>query len=42
MMSPSKVEFQRAMGDNLNGDLMNYKIIAYKNKAPNVPEGMEY
>jgi len=39
MMSPSKKEFQTAMSENLNGDLMSSKIISYKNKAPSAPEG---
>ena len=39
MMSPSKKEFQAAMSENLNGDLMSSKIISYKNKAPSAPEG---
>lgn len=41
MMSPSKKEFQSAMSENLNGDLMNSKIISYKNKAPSAPEGYQ-
>ena len=39
MMSPSKREYQRVMEENLNGDAMNSKIIAYKAKAPAAPEG---
>lgn len=39
MMSPSKLEYQKAMAENLNGDLMNSKILCYKNKPPNAPEG---
>ncbi len=38
-MSPSKREFLHAMNDNLNGDALNSKIIAFKNKPPNAPEG---
>ena len=38
-LSPSKREFRQAMSDNLNGDTANTKIIAYKNKAPEAPEG---
>ncbi|KAL4236611.1 ubiquitin-protein transferase activating protein [Mactra antiquata] len=38
-MSPSKIESQKVMSENLNGDLMNKKIISYKTKAPSAPEG---
>ncbi|XP_013409650.1 cell division cycle protein 20 homolog [Lingula anatina] len=41
MLSPSKREYQRAMNENLNGDAANAKIIAYKNKAPQAPEGYQ-
>lgn len=40
LMSPSKLESQKVMSENLNGDLMNKKIISYKTKAPSAPEGM--
>lgn len=40
-MSPSKRDYQRAMNENLNGEALNSKIIAYKNKAPNAPEGYQ-
>lgn len=39
MMSPSKLEYQKVMSDNLNGDLNNKKIISYKAKVPTAPEG---
>ncbi|XP_045160528.2 cell division cycle protein 20 homolog [Mercenaria mercenaria] len=39
MMSPSKLEYQKVMNENLNGDLNNKKIISYKTKAPSAPEG---
>lgn len=42
MMSPSQKHYQKAMSDNLNGDNMSSKIIAYKNKAPQAPEGKAY
>ncbi len=38
-MSPSKRDFLRAMSDNLNGDALSSKILAYRNKAPGPPEG---
>ncbi|XP_071490335.1 cell division cycle protein 20 homolog [Diadema antillarum] len=41
LMSPSKLEYQRAMAENLNGDLMNSKILCYKNKPPSAPEGYQ-
>jgi len=40
-MSPSKRDYQRAMNENLNGDALSTKIISYKNKAPNAPEGYQ-
>ena len=40
MMSPSKLEYRKVMGENLNGDIQNKKIISYKTKAPAAPEGM--
>ena len=39
MMSPSKLEYQKVMGENLHGDIQNKKIISYKTKAPAAPEG---
>ncbi|XP_041474735.1 cell division cycle protein 20 homolog [Lytechinus variegatus] len=41
LMSPSKLEYQKAMSENLNGDLMNAKILCYKNKPPSAPEGYQ-
>lgn len=41
LLSPSQQEFQKVMSENLNGaDIMSNKIISYKNKAPNAPEGI--
>ena len=40
LMSPSKLEYRKVMGENLNGDIQNKKIISYKTKAPVAPEGM--
>lgn len=40
MMSPSQVEYQRVMSENLNGDRLSHRIISYKEKAPSAPEGM--
>jgi cell division cycle protein 20 (cofactor of APC complex) len=42
MMSPSKLEYQKVMSENLNGDLNNKKIISYKAKAPSAPEGNDF
>ncbi|KAK7492880.1 hypothetical protein BaRGS_00015827 [Batillaria attramentaria] len=39
MLSPSQVEYQRVMSDNLNGDRLSHRIISYKEKAPSAPEG---
>lgn len=39
LLSPSQVEYQRLMSENLNGDRLNHKIISYKEKAPGAPEG---
>lgn len=39
MMSPSKLEYQKVMSENLNGDLANKKIISYKAKVPNATDG---
>ncbi|XP_052774449.1 cell division cycle protein 20 homolog [Mya arenaria] len=39
MMSPSKLEYQKVMSENLNGDLASKKIISYKGNLPNAPEG---
>ncbi|XP_041357187.1 cell division cycle protein 20 homolog [Gigantopelta aegis] len=40
LLSPSQQEFQRVMNGNLNGDILDSKIIAYKAKAPSAPEGL--
>lgn len=39
MMSPSQQEYQKIMNENLNGEILNSKIISYKSKPPNAPEG---
>lgn len=40
LMSPSKLEYQKVMSENLNGgDINGKKIISYKTKAPSAPEG---
>lgn len=40
VLSPAKQEYQRVMEENLNGDLLSNKIISYKAKAPQAPEGI--
>ena len=40
LLSPSQREFRKAMNDNLNGERLESKIISYKAKAPNAPEGL--
>ena len=40
MLSPSQVEYQRVMSENLNGDRLSHRIMSYKEKAPSAPEGM--
>ena len=39
LLSPSKLQMQKAMSENLNGDLANAKIMAYRQKPPMMPEG---
>ncbi|KAK3090351.1 hypothetical protein FSP39_011110 [Pinctada imbricata] len=40
LLSPSQKEYQRVMAENLNGtDVMENKIISYKQKAPAAPDG---
>jgi len=39
LLSPSKLQMQKAMSENLNGDLANAKIMAYHQKPPMMPEG---
>jgi len=39
LLSPSKLQMQRAMSENLHGDLTNAKIMAYHQKPPTLPEG---
>ena len=39
MQSPQMVDYCRMMSDNLNGDLLNAKILSYKSKPPVAPEG---
>lgn len=39
LLSPSKLQMQKAMSESLNGDLTNAKIMAYHQKPPTLPEG---
>ena len=39
LLSPSKLQMQKAMSEKLNGDLANAKIMAYRQKPPTLPEG---
>ena len=39
MLSPSQLEYKAVMNDNLNGDLMEKKILHFKDKPPQAPEG---
>jgi len=39
LLSPSKLQMQKAMSENLNGDLANARIMAYRQKPPMMPEG---
>lgn len=39
LLSPSKLQMQKAMSESLNGDLANAKIMAYQQKPPMMPEG---
>ena len=39
LLSPSKLQMQKAMSENLNGDLANAKILGYRQKPPMMPEG---
>ena len=41
-ISPSKQQFQKAMNDNLNGELVNNKILGYSQKPPELQEGEIY
>ncbi|KAI8509619.1 PREDICTED: cell division cycle protein 20 homolog [Branchiostoma belcheri] len=41
VLSPSKQQYQEVMSENLNGNVVNSKILAYKNKAPQAPEGYQ-
>ena len=39
-MSPSQKEFQKLMGENLNGtDISQGKFLSYQSKAPAAPSG---
>jgi hypothetical protein len=40
LTSPSKLHFQKTMSNNLNGDCLGSKILAFRKKAPEAPEGM--
>jgi len=39
LLSPSKLQKQKAISEHLNGDLSNAKIMAYQQKPPMMPEG---
>ncbi len=39
VQSPSKLEYQKLMSDNLNGNQLNSRILSYKNRPPTGPEG---
>ncbi|XP_038074664.1 cell division cycle protein 20 homolog [Patiria miniata] len=39
--SPQKLDYCKTMSDNLNGDLLNAKILSYKNRPPVAPEGFQ-
>ena len=39
--SPSKLEYQKLMSDNLNGNQLNSRILSYRNKPPAGPEGRD-
>ena len=39
--SPQKIDYCKKMSDNLNGELLNAKILSYKSKPPDAPEGKE-
>ncbi|GAB1606227.1 division cycle 20 homolog [Argonauta hians] len=39
LRSPSQVQYQKVMNENLNGDTLNSKIMSYHAKPPNAPEG---
>ncbi|XP_005092134.1 cell division cycle protein 20 homolog [Aplysia californica] len=41
MMSPSQQEYKAVMSENLNGDLMDKKILSFKEKPPQAPEGYQ-
>ncbi|XP_013783667.1 cell division cycle protein 20 homolog [Limulus polyphemus] len=38
-MSPNKQEYHKSMSENIAGDLSNFRILSYQNKAPPAPEG---
>jgi len=40
LLSPSKQQFQSIMNKNLNGELVNSKIISYQQRAPLYTDGM--
>lgn len=39
ILSPSKEQFQKVMNDNLNGAVIESKIIGYQQRPPELPEG---
>ncbi|XP_035229733.1 cell division cycle protein 20 homolog isoform X2 [Stegodyphus dumicola] len=38
-LSPNSSHYQKTMSENLNGDLSNFRILAYQTKAPQAPTG---
>ncbi|XP_070563787.1 cell division cycle protein 20 homolog [Ptychodera flava] len=41
VLSPTKLEQQKAMAGNLNGGILDSKILSYKSKPPQAPEGYQ-
>ncbi|XP_002742040.1 cell division cycle protein 20 homolog [Saccoglossus kowalevskii] len=40
-LSPSKKDYQKTMAENLNGNALQSKILSYKSKPPQAPEGYQ-
>ncbi|XP_054707821.1 cell division cycle protein 20 homolog [Uloborus diversus] len=38
-LSPKSSHYKKTMSENLNGDISNFRILAYQNKAPQAPTG---
>ena len=41
MMSPSQLEYKTVMNENLNGNVMDKRILSFKEKPPKAPEGSQ-